>query len=82
MMTELLKGKTQADAEKLFDHFHAMCTGDESAQVARDGEDEDAFERLQMLSGVRQFPMRVKCATLPWHTFHAAMHGDEKVSTE
>lgn len=82
MMTELLKGKTQDEAEKLFEHFHAMCTGDENAQTAREGEDEDAFERLQMLSGVRQFPMRVKCATLPWHTFNAAVQGEEKVSTE
>ena len=82
MMTEILKGRTAGEAEALFEHFHEMCTGNEAAQAPRDGEDPDAVERLQMLSGVRQFPMRVKCATLPWHTMKAAMHGEEKVSTE
>jgi nitrogen fixation NifU-like protein len=82
MMTEILKGRTEAEAHALFDHFHEMCTGKEATPEPRAGEDPDAFERLQMLSGVKQFPMRVKCATLPWHTMNAAMAGSEKVSTE
>ena len=82
MMTEILKGKTAAEAHGLFEHFHEMCTGDEAALAPREGEDPDAYERLQMLSGVRQFPMRVKCATLAWHTMNAAMAGETKVSTE
>ena len=82
MMTEILKGRTDAEARRFFEHFQEMCTGVEGAQDAREGEDPDAFERLQMLSGVRQFPMRVKCATLPWHTMTAAITGDGKASTE
>jgi nitrogen fixation NifU-like protein len=82
MMTEILKGRTEAEAHRLFEHFHAMCTGDETAFAPREDEDPDAFERLLMLSGVRQFPMRVKCATLAWHTMNAAMAGETKVSTE
>ncbi len=82
MMTEILKGRTRDEAQRLFEHFHAMCTGEEEPAEPRPGEDPDAFERLQMLSGVRQFPMRVKCATLAWHTMNAAMSGQSKVSTE
>lgn len=82
MMTEILKGKTEAEAHRLFEHFHEMCIGDEAVPAPREGEDPDTFERLQMLSGVRQFPMRVKCATLAWHTMNAAMQGEEKISTE
>jgi len=81
MMTEILKGKTEAEAKHLFDSFHAMCTSSD-ADYAPDVEDEEAFERLQVLAGVRQFPVRVKCATLAWHTMVAAMKGEAEASSE
>jgi nitrogen fixation NifU-like protein len=80
MMTDIVKGKTIPEVEALFDDFHKMCTGDEVADTAPEFEDE--LEKLKVLSGVRQFPMRVKCATLAWHTLNAAVHGNEKASTE
>lgn len=80
MMTEIVKGKTVEAARKLFDDFHNMCTDDDAEAVAADGDDD--IEKLQVLSGVRQFPVRVKCATLPWHTLSAAIDGVEEISTE
>jgi nitrogen fixation NifU-like protein len=81
LMTELLKGKTEREANALFGAFHQMCTQDEPAQVEAALEDE--FDRLQVLSGVRHYPMRVKCATLAWHTMKAALEGAaEPVRTE
>jgi len=68
MMTESLKGKTAAEAEALFDRVHKMLTGDPGAN----GGAAD-LGKLAVLSGVCQFPARVKCASLSWHTFHAAM---------
>ncbi len=59
-----------------------MCTEDNHATGNGEDVDEDALERLQVLSGVREFPVRVKCATLAWHTMEAAMKGEEEVSTE
>lgn len=80
MMTELVKGRTVEEARAMFQRFHDMCTGEDS------GDDstllEDDLEKLNVLSGVRAFPVRVKCATLPWHTLSAAMDGKEEVSTE
>jgi nitrogen fixation NifU-like protein len=78
MMTEIVKGKTVAEAKKLFERFHSMCTDDHAEPV----EGDEAMEKLQVLSGVRQFPVRVKCATLPWHTLTAAIEGLKEVSTE
>ena len=80
MMTEMLKGKPVSEAETLFNAFHDMCTQDDPQLP--EGVDEDAIERLQVLSGVREFPVRVKCATLAWHTMEAAVHGNEEISTE
>jgi nitrogen fixation NifU-like protein len=80
MMTEMLKGKTQEQAHRLFDAFHKLCTSDDHGAVPADLSDD--LEKLQVLSGVRQFPMRVKCATLAWHTMNAAMAGQGDVSTE
>ena len=80
MMTELVKGKTSAQAEALFDKFHHLVT-DDTVDLDLAAEDED-LEKLVVLSGVRQFPMRVKCATLPWHTMTAAIDGKETVTTE
>jgi nitrogen fixation protein NifU and related proteins len=79
MMTESVKGRTRAEAESLFERFHDLIVGkpgessDESAQLGK----------LAVFSGVREYPVRVKCATLPWHTLKAALAGDGgKVSTE
>ena len=85
MMTEILKGKTRPEAEALFRSFQALCTADDAG--ADEEADADALERLQVLAGVRDFPVRVKCATLPWHTMHAAVLGrggrdGEEVTTE
>jgi nitrogen fixation NifU-like protein len=77
MMTEIVKGKTEAKARELFGAFHAMCTGGGDGATV-DGE----LDKLKVLSGVRDFPVRVKCATLPWHTMVAALAGDGDVTTE
>lgn len=82
LMTEIVKGKTEAEAHALFERFHAMCTQDDY-DAADDGDiDAESMDRLQVMAGIRQFPMRVKCATLPWHTLNAAMAGKDKASTE
>jgi len=78
MMTEIVKGKTKEEAAALFHKFHEMCTSDEAPEWA----DDEDIERLQVLAGVRQFPVRVKCATLAWHTLDAALQGKEEISTE
>ena len=76
MMTEAVRGKTADEARALFTAFHALVAAEETpAQTAPLG-------KLQVFEGVRQFPMRVKCATLAWHTLKAALDGDERVSTE
>jgi len=80
LMTELVRGKTVPEAEALMGAFHDLATGE--ADAAPDGLSEDDLDRLAALSGVRQFPIRVKCATLAWHTLHAAIEGKETVSTE
>lgn len=88
MMTEMLKGKSEAAAKALFTAFHAMCTGDDDEDDDHLHQHdippglEDEVERLQVLSGVRQFPVRVKCATLAWHTMVAAVDGTDAASSE
>ena len=79
MMTEMLKGKTTSEAAHLFDYLHASCTG-KSANDA--GLDEDDVTRISALAGVRDYPVRVKCATLAWHTLQSALKNERKVSTE
>jgi nitrogen fixation NifU-like protein len=79
MMTEMLKGKTAEEAAKLFTYLHNSCTGQPSDEA---GLDEDATDRIKALSGVRDYPIRVKCATLAWHTLQAALKDKQKVSTE
>ncbi|MGH6947978.1 MAG: Fe-S cluster assembly sulfur transfer protein SufU [Kiloniellales bacterium] len=79
LMTETLKGRSAAEARALFQKFQRLCTSDE---VELSEVDDDALERLQVLSGVRAFPMRVKCATLAWHTLNAALEGRDETSTE
>ena len=81
MMTEIVKGKSLAQTEDLFERFHAMCTDEAPADIP--GKFADDIEKLEVLSGVRQFPMRVKCATLAWHTFYGALtNTKEKIITE
>jgi nitrogen fixation NifU-like protein len=76
LMTESVKGKTLADANALLERFHRMITAPPEAQIENLG-------KLTVLAGVRQFPIRVKCASLPWHTLRAAADArDEVVSTE
>ncbi len=77
LMTEIIKGKTEAEAVALFKAFHDMATGK--------GEDVplDAIGKLAVLAGVRDYPARVKCATLAWHTLDAALKNQaEPVTTE
>lgn len=83
MMTEVVRGKSLAEVQRLFDSFHRMCTGDDDAAL-RDESHQDDLDRLEVLSGVREFPVRVKCATLPWHTLKAALDHDtdNDVTTE
>src|SRR5690606_33363962 len=77
VMTETLKGKTRAEAEQLFREFHDLVTG-----KAADA-DPEQLGKLAVFAGVSEFPARVKCATLCWHTARAALDGrDEPVSTE
>lgn len=77
IMTETLKGKTEAQAEALFQDFHALVTGEGNAP------DRTNLGKLQVLGGVRDYPARVKCATLPWHTVQSAIRSErETVSTE
>jgi nitrogen fixation NifU-like protein len=78
MMTESVKGKTRAEAEELFEHFHNLLTGKESEAAA-----EPVLGKLAIFAGVRKYPVRVKCATLAWHTLRAALEQKtETVSTE
>jgi nitrogen fixation NifU-like protein len=78
LMTETLKGRTRAEAERLFESFHELLTGGKPAPPE--------LGKLVVFSGVREYPMRVKCATLAWHTLRAALQssGTEtpRVSTE
>ena len=68
MMTEALKGKSLAEVQALFERFHTMLT----SPMDRDP-DIEVLDKLAVFSGVREFPVRVKCATLPWHTLQAAI---------
>jgi nitrogen fixation NifU-like protein len=81
LMTESIKGKRLEEVEVIFERMHDMLTGDDetAARIAGD----DALGKLIVFSGVREFPMRVKCATLSWHTLNAATAGKaEEVTTE
>ncbi|MEH6405346.1 MAG: SUF system NifU family Fe-S cluster assembly protein [Sneathiella sp.] len=77
LMSEIVKGKTKEQAHILFENFHNLVTKDEEFQPA----DED-MERLLVLAGVKQFPMRVKCATLSWHALQSALNGNTDTATE
>jgi nitrogen fixation protein NifU and related proteins len=76
LMTSTLKGKTSAEADELFERFRRLVTSDAAPDAAELG-------KLAVFSGVREFPARVKCASLAWHTLRAALEGKpEKVTTE
>jgi nitrogen fixation NifU-like protein len=77
MMTQAVKGKTLDEAESLFEEFHRMVTGDLDIES-----DENELGKLKIFAGVLEFPARVKCASLSWHTLNAALRGDETVTTE
>ncbi len=77
MMTVAVKGKTRQDAETLFNEFHRMVTG----ELDEENEPND-LGRLKIFAGVREFPVRVKCASLAWHTLKAALNDQSLVSTE
>ncbi len=77
MMTQNVKGKTRQEAEILFNEFHRMVTGELDEETTP-----NSLGHLKIFSGVRDYPARVKCASLAWHTMHAALEGQELVSTE
>jgi nitrogen fixation NifU-like protein len=78
MMTESLKGKTVDEAKSIFDRFHQLVTDHTEPQP-----DPAALGKLAVFSGVREYPVRIKCATLAWHTMRAALDGrQETVATE
>ncbi|MEP6848617.1 MAG: Fe-S cluster assembly sulfur transfer protein SufU [Acidobacteriota bacterium] len=77
MMTQAVKGKSKEEAETIFDEFHRMVLGELDEES-----EENHLGKLTIFAGVREFPARVKCASLSWHTLNAALHGEEVVSTE
>lgn len=78
LMGAAIKGRTVAEARELFDRFHGLLTASMDDPV-----DTESLGKLAVFSGVREFPMRVKCATLPWHTMKAALDDQgTPVSTE
>ena len=78
MMTQSVKGRSKAEAQQLFRQFQELVTN----QASRNG-DKDKLGKLTVFSGVSEFPVRVKCATLAWHTLQAALEGTQQpVSTE
>ncbi len=77
LMTEAMKGKTVEEAQSIFDQFHGMVTNDDQET------DFDNLGKLAALAGVKEYPSRIKCATLCWHTLNSALCGDKQaVSTE
>ncbi|RMH73321.1 MAG: SUF system NifU family Fe-S cluster assembly protein [Gemmatimonadetes bacterium] len=80
VMTTLLKGKTIAEAEHLLELFHDVVMGKQ--ELPSDDDDDPALDKIRAFVGVRDFPVRVKCATLPWHAAKAALHEADQVSTE
>jgi nitrogen fixation NifU-like protein len=77
MMTQALKGKSREEAQTLFGEFHRMVTGELDEESTPNG-----LGRLKIFSGVRDYPARVKCASLSWHTMHAALEGQDMATTE
>jgi nitrogen fixation NifU-like protein len=85
MMTEAMRGLTVAEAQSVFQAVQQLCTGKidvAGAQAMAPTQISDHIEKLAALSGVRNFPVRVKCATLPWHTLISCLAGRTNASTE
>ena len=80
LLTEVLVNRTQDQAMELFRAFHRLATGDPPEDLSVDIRED--FQRLEILGGVRAFPMRVKCATLAWHTLDSALHRKATATTE
>jgi nitrogen fixation NifU-like protein len=78
MMTDAVKGKTRAEVEALFERFHELVTTNPDGSAPAEGAE---LGKLAVFSGVAEFPMRVKCATLAWHTLKAALGGQEQTVT-
>lgn len=77
MMTQAVKGKSKKEARDLFNEFHRMVLGELDEET-----EENSLGKLKIFAGVREFPARVKCASLSWHTVNAALNGEDVVSTE
>jgi len=78
LMTAIIKGKTKDEAEELFGKFHDLVTG-----KLKNTNEIEALGKLAVFQGVQEFPVRVKCASLAWHTLHNALNNkEEKISTE
>jgi len=77
MMTQAVKGKSREEAQALFEQFHRMVTGELDEET-----EPNQLGRLKIFAGVRDYPARVKCASLSWHTLRAALEGEDTVSTE
>jgi nitrogen fixation NifU-like protein len=75
LMTDSVKGRSVADVQALFERFHRMVTTPPDAEV-------EDLGKLSVLAGVREFPVRVKCASLAWHTLKAALDRETRISTE
>ncbi len=77
MMTETVKGKTRAEAERLFERFHLLVAGPSEKLPGP-----EELGKLAVFTGVREYPARIKCATLVWHALHSALGESKPVSTE
>jgi nitrogen fixation NifU-like protein len=78
IMTDLLKGKSVEEAQTYFEQFHSIITGDLEEEI-----DLESMGKLAVFAGVREYPSRIKCANLAWHTLNNALHGNgEAVNTE
>ena len=75
LMTEAVRGRSQADVKQLYEDFHQLVT-------TGDARPDSELGKLEVFAGVHEFPLRVKCATLCWHALRAALEGGESVSTE
>ncbi len=75
LMTEAVRGKTVGEARAIFDQFHELVTGGREADL-----DDEVLGKLAVLGGVREFPVRVKCASLAWHTLKSALAGEDIVA--
>ncbi|MGB0683740.1 MAG: Fe-S cluster assembly sulfur transfer protein SufU [Magnetovibrionaceae bacterium] len=82
MMTEVVKGVEAKVAERLFSEFRRLCTEAGDVELSHDGLDGDLVEQLRVMAGVRQFPGRIKCATLSWAALEAALQGRDQASSE